>query len=253
MTRELIASQKPALIFWSEASVLFPLRTGGEWSDAIFSVARNSHTPLVVGSDTFVQNEIYNSAYMVDSNGRISGQYDKMYLVPFGEFVPFKNVFFFAGKVVPEISDFTGGKNYNLFGLNGQNFAVHICFEVVFPQLTRQFVLNGAGLLSTITNDAWFGKTSAPYQHFAMAVMRAIESRRYMVRTANTGISGFVDPYGRILQETGIFTEAKIWDNVKWIREKTFYTTHGDLLVYLSLLISMVSVLAALLRPKISS
>ena len=252
MTRELIAAQKPDLIFWSEASVLFPLRTGGEWTNQILSLARTSHTPLIVGSDSFLQNEIYNSAFFVDAEGRIAGQYDKMYLVPFGEYVPLKWLFFFAGKVVPEISDFTGGKHYNLFALRGHKIAMHICFEVVFPQLCRQFVLNGAGLLSTITNDAWFGKTSAPHQHFAMAVMRAIESRRYMVRAANTGISGFVDPYGRILQATPIYVDAKITGEVKWINEQTFYTRHGDWLVYVALLVSIVGILIKTRRDAVT-
>src|SRR5439155_17708805 len=97
---------------------------------------------------------------------------------------------------------------------------------VVFPQLSREFCLRGAGLLSTITNDAWFGDSSAPHQHFAMVVMRSIETRRYMVRAANTGISGFVDPYGRILQTTGLFVPAKTSERVKWVEKETFYTKH---------------------------
>jgi apolipoprotein N-acyltransferase len=250
MTRELIAVQKPDLVFWSEASVLFPLRAGGEWTNQILSLARSAHTPLIVGSDSFLNEEIYNSAFLIDSNGQIAGQYDKIYLVPFGEYVPLKWLFFFAGKVVPEISDFTAGKHYSLFAVKGHKIAIHICFEVVFPQLCRQFVLNGAGLLSTITNDAWFGKTSAPYQHFAMSVMRAIESRRYMVRTANTGISGFVDPYGRILQATGIYVPATITGEVNWIQELTFYSRYGDLLVYISLFVSILGFLIKLEKRK---
>jgi apolipoprotein N-acyltransferase len=239
MTRELIADRHPDLIFWSESSTLFPLRTGGRWTDDILSLARATHTPLIIGSDSFLHRDIYNSAFFVDAAGRIDSQYDKIYLVPFGEYVPLKALLFFAGKVVPEISDFTGGQHYNTFLFKGHKFAIHICFEVVFPQLSREFCLRGSGLLSTITNDAWFGNTSAPYQHFAMAVMRSIETRRYMIRAANTGISGFVDPYGRILQQSDLFVPAKITQSVKWVEEQTFYTRHGDILVYAALFITV--------------
>lgn len=239
MTREVLRDRHPDIIFWSESSTLFPLRTGGLWTDQILTLAKSTNTPLIIGSDSFVNGKVYNSAFFVDANGRIDSQYDKVYLVPFGEFVPLKSLLFFAGKVVPEISDFSGGEHYNTFVVDGRKFAVHICFEVVFPQLSRRFCLNGAGLLSTITNDAWFGNTAAPYQHFAMVVMRSIETRRYMVRAANTGISGFVDPYGRILQQTRLFVPAEISQTVKWVDEQTFYTKHGDLLVYLSFFVTL--------------
>src|SRR5207247_9313985 len=122
------------------------LRTVGRWTDQILAIARTTHTPLIIGSDSFVTGQIYNSAFLVDAVGHISTRYDKMYLVPFGEFVPLKKLLFFAGKVVPEISDFSPGQHYDTFLLNGHKFAIHICFEVVFPQLTREFCLHGAGL-----------------------------------------------------------------------------------------------------------
>ena len=239
MTMELIQKTKPDIIFWSEASTLFPIRTGGVWSKEIWGLAANSGIPLIIGSDTFTGEEVFNSAYLVNERGELAGQYDKIYLVPFGEFVPLKNIFFFAGKMVPEISDFSRGTNYQPFLIRGQKVSINICFEVVFPQLSREFCLRGATLLATITNDAWFGHTSAPYQHFAMSVMRAIENRRYLVRAANTGISGFVDPYGRILQTTDIFVPAAITGEIRWVSERTFYTRFGDWIVYLGMLVCL--------------
>src|SRR5262249_32162993 len=242
MSRELYDREKPDIIFWSEASTLFPLRSGREWTQQILDFVKSHHTPLVLGSDSFQGENIFNSAFLVNANGQIESEYSKMYLVPFGEFVPFQSILFFAGKVVPEISNFSPGTNYNLFSVNGKKFGMHICFEVVFPQLSREFCKRGASLLTTITNDAWFGKSSAPYQHFAMAVMRSIENRRYLVRCANTGISGIVDPYGRILQTTPIYVEAETVGEVRWIDEQTFYTRHGDLLVYLAIAVSLVAI-----------
>ena len=250
LTAQLIQDHDPELIFWPEAATLFPLRGGGEWTRQITGLARDSSTALVVGSDSFQGREIYNTAFLVSAAGEIKSEYSKMYLVPFGEYVPFRSIFFFAGKVVHEISDFSAGKHYSLFEVNDKKFGIHICFEVVFPQLTRNFCLRGASLLSTITNDAWFGDTAAPHQHFAMAVMRAIETRRYLVRAANTGISGIVDPYGRILHRTSLFTEAKLSGEVKWVEEQTFYTRYGDVLVYVSMLLCIAVVFQALVRKS---
>jgi apolipoprotein N-acyltransferase len=204
-------------------------------------MAARSHTPLIIGSDTFTGEEVFNSAYLVNSRGELEAQYDKIYLVPFGEYVPLKKIFFFAGKMVPEISDFSRGTNYEPFAIEGQKVSINICFEVVFPQLSREFCNRGATLLATITNDAWFGRTAAPYQHFAMSVMRAIENRRYLVRAANTGISGFVDPYGRILQKTEIFVPGAVVGEIRWIRERTFYTRFGDWIVYLGMIVTALS------------
>ena len=120
-----------------------------------------------------------------------------------------------------------------------------ICYEIVFPGLVRRFVANGSHLLTTITNDAWFGDTAAPYQHFAQAAMRAIENGRYLVRAANTGISGFVDPYGRVLQKSGLFEQALLVQDLRFIRERTIYSRIGDAVAWLSLAFVVALLLAA--------
>ena len=250
MTRKLIAEDKPDIVFWSESSTLFPLRSGGEWTAAIITAARETSVPLLIGSDSYTQDgKVYNSAFLINPEGQITQEYSKIYLVPFGEFVPFHQVLFFAGKMVPEISDFSPGTSYTEFPLRDDHFALNICFEVVFPQLARRLVNGGASLLVTITNDAWFGNTAAPYQHFDMAAMRAIENRRYLVRSANTGVSGVVDPYGRMLLQTPIFQQAAFAADVKLIHDQTFYTKYGDWILYLGAL----ALLILLVNPSRNS
>jgi apolipoprotein N-acyltransferase len=241
MTKELLQNGKPDIVFWSESATMYSFPIGGEWSRQVMDLARSNRTPILLGSDAYVDKKVFNSSFLIDERGGIAGQYSKMYLVPFGEFVPLKRLFFFADKLVPEISDFSPGESYTQFPLKDKTFAVNICFEIVFPQLARSLCNAGSGLLVTITNDAWFGRTCAPYQHFTMAVMRSIENRRYLVRAANTGISGIIDPYGRILKRTDIFVPATFLAQLQFVNEKTFYMKHGDLLIYFSIFIVFVS------------
>jgi apolipoprotein N-acyltransferase len=127
------------------------------------------------------------------------------------------------------VGDFSSGEKGSTVGLNGHSIGVLICYELIFPYLSRAEVINGAGLLVNMTNDAWYGRTSAPYQHFSMAVFRAIENRRALVRAANTGISGFIDPAGRIIGSTPLFEDAVMTKRVPVLKELTFYTRFGDI------------------------
>ena len=136
-----------------------------------------------------------------------------------------------------------------LLPVNGHPISVAICYEVVYPDLVRQFVAGGSELLTTITNDAWFGRTSAPYQHFEQASMRAIEEGRYLVRAANTGISGIVDPYGRVLERSDIFQAAVLVGDARFLRTSTFYARHGDVLAYASVV--MTAALLVLARRRV--
>ena len=193
----------------------------------------------------------YNSAFMVRPDGTTGGVYRKMHLVPFGEFVPLKKMLFFAAPLVQAVSDFSAGDEATLLPVDGHLVSTAICYEVVYPDLVRRFVAGGSEMLTTITNDAWFGPTSAPYQHFEQASMRAIEEGRYLVRSANTGVSGIVDPYGRVLVRSGIFEPAVLVGEARFLSTSTFYARHGDILAFASVLVSAVLlVMAAVRRVK---
>jgi apolipoprotein N-acyltransferase len=156
--------------------------------------------------------------------------------VPFGEYVPAKSLFFFAAPLVQAVSDFSAGEEAALLPVGDHLVSTAICYEVVYPDLVRRFVAGGSELLTTITNDAWFGPTSAPYQHFEQASMRAIEEGRYLVRSANTGISGIVDPYGRVIERTEIYQRAVVVGEARFLKTATLYARTGDWLAYASVL-----------------
>ncbi len=156
-------------------------------------------------------------------------KYDKSHLVPYGEYVPFKKWLPFLGKVVAQVGDFQPGTPGKTLLWKQNALGVQICYEIIFPGLSRAMVKNDAVLLINITNDAWFGTTSGPYQHFSMTIFRAVENRRALARAANTGISGFIDPVGRILAATPLLEEAAVTWTLPLIYKKTFYTRFGDL------------------------
>jgi apolipoprotein N-acyltransferase len=183
----------------------------------------------------------YNSAYLAAPSGELAGRYDKIHLVPFGEYVPLGDILS-LGSLGEGIGDFKSGKEAVNLVLPRAKFGVLICFEIIFPDLCRQFVKKGANFLVTITNDAWFGRTSAPYQHFSLAVFRAVENRVYVARAANTGISGIIDPVGRIRKQGGIFREEAISGVIHLSVLKTFYTLHGDVFAWVCSAVSLLLV-----------
>jgi apolipoprotein N-acyltransferase len=238
MTRQ--ALQRGAqLILWPESSTPFDFEEPRDRADAdrLRGLARQARVPILLGSDQIepgVPPKYFNSAFLVSEDGSTGGVYRKMHLVPFGEYVPFKRVLFFAAPLVEAVSDFSEGDQPVLLPVGGHRISTSICYEIVYPHLVRQFVTGGSELLTTITNDAWFGRTSAPYQHFAQASMRAIEAGRYLVRSANTGISGIVDPYGRVLSRTPIYQPAVVVGEARFLRTTTVYMRIGDVFAYAS-------------------
>src|SRR5688572_26815344 len=169
------------------------------------------------------QDRYYNAAFLVKPDGQVGAVYRKMHLVPFGEYVPLQSLLFFVGPIVEAVSAFSPGTDPVLLPVAGHTVSTAICYEVIFPSLIRRFVADGSELLTTITNDAWYGKSSAAYQHWEQASMRSIEQGRYMARAANTGISGFVDPYGRILQKSELFEPAVLIGDLRFIKTRTIY------------------------------
>lgn len=236
------------LVIWPESSTPFSFDEDPAGAERVRALARASGAAILLGSNQVVpgpEPHWYNAAYLVRPDGQVGGIYRKIHLVPFGEYVPLKRLLFFAAPLVEAVSDFTPGDEAVLFEAGGHRFSTAICYEIVYPSLVRRFVAGGSELLTTITNDAWFGRSSAPYQHFEQASMRAIEEGRYLVRAANTGVSGIVDPYGRVLARSGIFETSVITGEVRYIDWLTVYARYGDVFAYVSLAATLALLLAA--------
>jgi apolipoprotein N-acyltransferase len=229
-----------AIVIWPEASTPFYFDVEANLAAPIRRLAAESHTPFILGTDEFESggkggtDKYYNSAVLLGADGKSHGTYRKMRLVPFGEYVPLKKLLFFVGPLVQGVSDFSFGTDPVVFDADGKRVSVAICYESIYPWIGRAFVLRGSQLLATITNDAWFGRSSAPFQHFEQGAIRAVEEGRYVVRAANTGISGAVDPYGRELTRTNLFEPAAITVDVRLLNERTIYSYLGDLIAWLS-------------------
>jgi apolipoprotein N-acyltransferase len=245
------ADQGAEVILWPESSTPFYFEESPK-GEAIRLFARERGTSVLLGSDEIDRRNprvSYNSAFMVRPDGSTAGVYRKVRLVPFGEYVPFRSVLFFAAPLVEAVGEFAPGDAPVMLPLAGRPVSTAICYEVVYPALIRAGVLQGSTLLTTITNDAWFGRSSAPYQHFEMASMRAIEQGRYLARSANTGISGIVDPYGRVLMESELFTRQVLVGEVRLIEERTIYARIGDVVAYASVVVTAAALLLAWRRP----
>ena len=255
LTREALTEQ-PDLVIWPETAVPFYFSgvapTDQAMTADLIAFVKQNRVPLLFGSPTYEvkpNRQIIgrNSAFLISADGLVAATYHKIHLVPFGEYVPLKNVLFFVEKMVQAIGDFQAGDEYTVMTVPVHGNGAHagaklgtvICYEIIFPDLVRRFVDNGANVITTVTNDAWFGRTAAPYQHFSMAVFRAVENRVPVARAANTGISGFIDAQGHILAASGIFTRTHLTHTIIPGTEKTFYTRYGDVFSYLCVLASI--------------
>jgi apolipoprotein N-acyltransferase len=244
---------KPDLIVWPEAATPFYYQLDRTGTTRVNKLAGTAGSPILLGSPYQEKHNdrwiYYNSAFLVSAEGENLGRYDKIHLVPFGEFVPFQELLFFVRKLVHTIGDFGRGQEATVFDLNGNKFGLSICYEITFPDLTRKPVKNGAQFLVNITNDAWFGESAASYQHMAMGALRAVENRVPIVRAANTGISGTIDPTGRMRQTTKLFVEDLVITEIRPSNNGvTTYARYGDLFSYLC--IAMTATLAFVTRQR---
>jgi apolipoprotein N-acyltransferase len=244
---------KPDLIVWPEAATPFYYQLDRIATPVLNQLARSAGSPILFGSPYQEKHNgqliDYNSAFLVSAKGENRGRYDKIHLVPFGEFVPFQKLLFFVRKLVHTIGNFGRGQEATVFDLNGNKFGLSICYEIIFPDLARQPVKNGAQFLVNITNDAWFGESAASYQHMAMGALRAVENRVPIVRAANTGISGTIDPTGRMRQTTKLFVEELVITEITPSNNGvTTYARYGDLFSYLC--IGMTGLLAFVTRQR---
>jgi apolipoprotein N-acyltransferase len=249
------AKDGPELIVWPETAVPFFFVSDERLTQEMVSFERQFNSYLLFGSVLAKKDEkesskpnaiqYTNSALLLDKNGNITYFYDKIHLVPFGEFVPFRRLISFVD-LTGAIGDFVPGASYTKAVTPFGSFGTLICYEIIFPGLVRKFYTSGGDFIVTITNDAWFGKTSGPYQHFSMAVFRAIENRKPVIRSANTGISGFIDSCGRILGKTDLFSRTYMVSTIKTDKTLSPYTKYGDIFSYLNI----VGTLLLLIRKR---
>lgn len=274
LTKE-ASKNKADLIIWPETAVPGYLDTERDLLERVKRLVIDIKTPLLVGApreDRILKDRYYNSAILFSEDGRIIDHYDKLHLVPFGEYIPFKKLFSFVERFAPTpIGDFTRGSDYTVFKffiersaktkdsnwrlIKKIKFSCLVCFEDIFPDLAREFVKRGALFLVNITNDAWFWKTSAAYQHAQSSIFRAVENRVNVVRAANTGLSCFIDQKGRVVNAVGsgggnLFVDGFSSQEIVLTETKTFYNMYGDIFAYLCIFFSLISGLFKFFRSS---
>ena len=237
MTRDAVR-RGAEYVLWPESSTPFMFEEDEDGGAALRELAREAGVPILFGSDQIERGgatRLYNAAFLITPEGRTAAVYRKIHLVPFGEYIPLKSWLFFVSPLVESLAEFAPGGAVVMLPVAGHLTSTAICYEVVYPSLIRRAVDGGSELLTTITNDAWYGHSSAPYQHFSMASMRAIEQGRYLARAANTGISGIVDPYGRVVAGSAIFEQVALVEEVRFLTHRTLYSVIGDAVAYVAL------------------
>jgi len=238
------------LIVWPESPAPF-YTTDPAFRDGISNIAREAQTWMLVGS-LGIRNAgetpqhattLYNSGSLVSPGGEWLGRYDKMHLVPFGEYVPFKRVFGFAGGLTKEVGDFSSGESRAPLQAGSSKLGVFICYESIFPDEIRQLAENGAQVFVNISNDGWYGDSGAYAQHLKQARMRAVENNRWLLRDTNTGVTATIDPFGRVVATIPRKIRTALDANYALTNVTTFYTRHGDWFAYLCAIISVGGIL----------
>jgi apolipoprotein N-acyltransferase len=223
------------LIAWAENPAPFYFATDNIFRSALQRMARQAHAYVVVNTVIPVDpkaTRVTNSAIVLDPEGHELLRYDKIHLVPFGEYVPAWAFPGKVGKITSEVGSFVPGNSYRAARTPEGAIGVFICYEAIFPQLVRRIAATGAGVLVNISNDAWYGDTSAAFQHFEMARFRAIENGRYLLRATNNGISAVIDPYGRVVKSLPRHERALLSGRFTYLSRRTFYTAHGDVFAW---------------------
>jgi apolipoprotein N-acyltransferase len=245
------ADFKPQLIIWPETALPCFFQDTSHLSEEIFEVAKITNANILFGSPAYVKDKdsifYYNRAYMI-SKSRVFDYYDKVHLVPFGEYVPLKKYIPFVHRLVTAAGDFSTGKKVKPIHSPGLKIGALICFETIFPDISRKFAAQGTELLVNLTNDAWFGRTSAPYQHLSMAVFRCVENGLPMARAANTGISAFILANGKIVDKSELFAREILQKKIKLTHKKTFYSQLGNIFAILLTIATIIKFLWILKR-----
>jgi apolipoprotein N-acyltransferase len=244
------------LIVWPESPAPFE-ENDPQFRTALSNLALQANAPIIAGnigmdrtSDNPRGYNLFNSASFVNPQGEFVGRYDKMHLVPFGEYVPFKALFFFAKSLLYEAGTFDRGQHRIVFNTGGHTYGTFICYESIFGDEIREFSKLGAEVLVNISNDGWYGDTSAPWQHLNMVRMRAIENHRWILRATNTGVTASITPYGRVIAAAPRHIRTSIRVGFGYEHDLTFYAAHGDLFAYACAFITAIA-LALSLRAKL--
>ncbi|HEY6421371.1 MAG TPA: apolipoprotein N-acyltransferase [Candidatus Binataceae bacterium] len=261
----LAAERRADLVVWPEAAAAFyfqpedryptQLVNDEKYRAQLLELAHSSGVPIIFGAPALGVEDgrvgFYNRAYLVSGKGEVVSHYDKIQLVPFGEYVPARALLgFVVNRVVPGFGDMFPGTEQTLFAVKGAELGILICYESIFPDLTRLEVKSGADVLVNITNDAWYGESSAPYQSLAMAAMRSVETKIPMVRVANTGISAIIKPGGEVTARTPLFKRGTEIEDVEWRPMRTVYTIVGDLFAELCFALLAIGMILARFRPR---
>lgn len=259
------AEDKPSLIVWPESATPRAISLDRRLYAQVKKIASRAGAPILLGSSSHEKFKMgmgetikfRNSVHLIYPDGREEDQrYDKIRLLPFGEYLPTKRFIPWSIIQIPDVVDYLPGKEYTVFNIDDLRFSATLCWENIFPDLVREFVKSGAQFIVNVVNEAWFGKSAAPYQFLSMSIFRAVENRVSIVRCANTGISCFIDPFGRVtarVEDPGgedLFVRGTLSTTVLANDSKTFYTMHGNVVVMVSAFVSAILFCAALLRPK---
>jgi len=239
------SSGTPGLLVWPESPAPFFLNDG-RFIEEVSTIAKKNNSYVIAGSiglrseSKGTPDEIYNSAAVISPQGALAARYDKVHLVPFGEYVPFRRWLSFAKALTGEVGNFVAGNDRSPVAIGRHRAGIFICYESLFPNEVREFAAHGADYFVNISNDGWFGESGAPWQHLDVARMRAIENNRWLLRGTNTGITAAVDPYGRIVQVAPRNQRTVLQVSYAHETETTFYTRNGDWFPLLCAIISLI-------------
>ena len=249
-------ADSPGLIIWPESPAPF-WTTDLHLRSTLANVARATGSYIIAGSigidhtgDPNRHPEIYNSASVIAPTGAWTARYDKIHLVPFGEYVPFEKLFSFAGGLTRQIGTFARGKSREPLGVGNIKAGVFVCYESIFPDEVRQFARNGGEVLVNVSNDGWYGEGGAARQHLNMARMRAVENNRWLLRDTNSGITAVIDPFGRIVAEAPRNQRLALQAAFGLEESTTFYTRHGDWFAFVCAIITLAGVLLHYMAPS---
>ncbi|MDI6756864.1 MAG: apolipoprotein N-acyltransferase [Endomicrobiia bacterium] len=242
----------PELILWPETSLTEVLSDSSGAPSWMRELSKSSRLPQIVGTHFEDDGKIYNAAVVIAPDGKIASVHKKTHLVPFGEFVPFRRLLEPYFGVFNYIGDTAKGGEHTVLSVGGKKISTVICSENLYGNVTRRFVAKGAEAMLVITNDAWYGMTPAAFQHFTFNVFRAVENSRWIIQSANTGVSGVISSDGRIMKQTSIFEEAWFVASAPLESRRTFYSRVGDLFAIICVVFTLALVVSFVIVNEVN-